>query len=431
MNKNIIIKRITSTMMLVCMFLSILVKRDFVNAEDNTFIGKAYLDFSETATSITGDYQSASLSINSFGIDLNNNIDLYGKVLYNNQILDININGHLNKGLLHKEESLYGTVIDSTENFDIVSLSLKKYVRDGDLLVNTQLANKEVLSIYIMNKETRDLVLFEIDYNRLNSSSVDYLLAEELDDPLIEQWWVKILKPNVEIKNDKTSLDEIIPSSISPFSVTASNTRTFSYVLSTDNTYKYYIRVSATASTASHNGIQQVYDTAQLTVTDQYVEHNGVYLGDFYHLLVIKPKVQVRLTNSGGASNVISDWIQQSMWSMNTTYTTGGLTFALKELSLNLKFGTLSWTPPKTVNYSNGIFNTTAITTKGIEISFPYAIQQLNQNCNLGILKNNQGTNANEIRIARYDWTFDIAYVNSSTPVLNGQSISVFAYYTN
>lgn len=416
-------------MTLTCLFLFSLLKGISVSAEDSVYNGSVYKNFSKNATTISGESQKVKLNLDIFSIDSNNDVELSGKIIYDTNELDINLKGSFYKGLLNKENVLYGAVEDLTGNFEVISLSLKNKANKEDFLVQSNLLNEEVLFCYVMNKETRDLILFELDYSKLNSNVVDYTSASELNDPLIEQWWFKILTPIVDSAFDETNLVKSA-TSIAPYSVVASNTKTFSYILSTDNKYKYYIKLEATAATASHNGAQQVVDTAQLAVVDQYVEHNGVYLGDFYHLLVIKPRVQVTLTNASNSS-VIDDWVQQSFWSMNTTYTSGGLQFALKELALDLKYATLSWTPPKSVSYNNGIYNTTQLTTKGIDISFPYAIQQLNQNCNVGITKNNQGKNSNSVRIVKYNWTFDIAYVNASTPVLTGQSLAVNAYYTN
>lgn len=392
--------------------------------------GKVYKDFKNSAGSLADAYQTSSIEISQFSIDDTNKVSLTGNISYEGQSFSLQANGTLYKGMLDTNNAVYGSTVDVNNNFEILYMAIKENPDVSDLLVDNSLTNSSVLFLYTINKQNNDLILFEIDLSKIYDAPVAYSLPVKAEDPLIEQWWIKVVTPVIgdgEMANSNRM--ELSSKGMAATSSTTvvSQPKTFSYILNTDNTYTYYIKLTARAATTSHGGASQITDTASLTVEDQYVEHNGVYLGDFYHLLVTNPSVEVALVD-GNYSGNIKDWIQQANWSMNTTYSNGGLQFNLRELSWDVSIGSFKYTPRTTVQYSNSLFNTTSTASKGVVFNYPYAIQSKGQNCNLGILKNNQGS-SNQIRIAKYVWSFNIAYVNTVTPVLTNQVINVFAYY--
>lgn len=50
---------------------------------------------------------------------------LDGNLLYDNNNLNIRVEGSLYKGLLDNSNSLYGKVVDTSNNFDILFLAIK------------------------------------------------------------------------------------------------------------------------------------------------------------------------------------------------------------------------------------------------------------------------------------------------------------------
>lgn len=425
-------KKFFSMFLVFCMLFSLSPVQSHAESNNTLAYGKVYKDFKNSEFSLDDSYETSSIEIDRFSINDTNNISLTGNISYGGQSFNLQANGTLYKGMLDTNNAIYGNAVDADNNFEILYMAVKENPDASDLLVDNSLTDGNVLFLYTINKRNNDLVLFEIRLSKIYGAPILYNLPAKADNPLIEQWWIKVITPVIgdgDIAGSKRM--ELNSNSMAATSSTTvvSQPKTFTYVLNTDNTYTYYIKLTARAATSSHNGASQVTDTASLTVEDQYVEHNGTYLGDFYHLLVTNPSVEVALIDSNYNGN-IKDWVQQANWSMNTTYTTGGLQFNLRELSWDVGVGAFKYTPRTTVQYSNSLFNTTSTASKGVVFNFPYAIQSLGQNCNVGILKNNQGT-SNQIRIAKYIWSFNIAYVNTLTPVLTNQVINVFAYYTD
>jgi hypothetical protein len=425
-------KKFFSVLLVLSMLASLSPIQSRAESNDDTAFGKVFKDYEGSSSFLTGAYETSSIQIDQFNIDDLNAVSLTGSISYDGQSFDLQVDGNLYKGMLDTKDAVYGNAVDVNGNFEVLYLAIKENPEASDLIVDNSLTNRNVLFLYTINKQNNDLILFEINLGKIYNTPIAYSVPAKTEDPLIEQWWIKVVTPVIGDgeMSDSRELESSNKSTAAAVSTTVvTQPKTFTYVLNTDNTYKYYIKLTARAATTSHGGVTQVTDTASLTVEDQYVEHNGVYLGDFYHLLVTNPTVEVAIVDGNMQGN-IKDWIQQANWSMNTTYTSGGLQFQLRELSWNVGLLNFDYTLRSTVQYNNSLFNTTSSMYKGVKINYPYAIQQQGQNCNLGILKNNQGS-SNQIRVARYFWTFNIAYVNTVTPVLTNQQINVFAYYVD
>ncbi|MDF2873164.1 MAG: hypothetical protein K0R05_4739 [Anaerocolumna sp.] len=428
-------KKFFSVLLVLCMLASLSPIQSRAESKDATAFGKVFKDYEGSSSFLTGAYETSSIQIDQFNIDDLNAVSLTGSISYDGQSFDLQVDGTLYKGMLDTKDAVYGNTVDASGNFEVLYLAIKENPKASDLIVDNSLTNSNILFLYTINKQNNDLILFELNLGKIYDAPIAYSVPAKTEDPLIEQWWIKVVTPVIGDgeMSDSRELESSNKSTAAAVSTTVvTQPKTFTYVLNTDNTYKYYIKLTARAATTSHGGVAQVTDTASLTVEDQYVEHNGVYLGDFYHLLVTNPSVRVAVGTVVGLKvhGINSDWIQQANWSMNTTYTTGGLQFSLKELSWSAGIGDFVLTERKTVQYNNYLFNTTSSTYKGVEFNYPYAIQQKGQNCNLGILKNNQGS-SNQTRTVQYIWSFNIAYVNTVTPVLTNQTINLFAYYVN
>lgn len=225
------------------------------HAEQINSLGRVYTNFPNAASTISGEYKESAIKINEVNISNSNSIMLDGNLLYDNNNLNIRVEGSLYKGLL--DNSLYGKVVDTSNNFDILFLAIKDKPNESDLLVDKSLKDKSVLYLYTMNKKTRDLILFEINLNTIYDGNIIYTTADKADDPLIEQWWVKILTPVVGDGDSEISSKSDSASNISEASTTiVSQPKTFTYVLDTDNTYTYYIKLTARAATKIAKGHQ-------------------------------------------------------------------------------------------------------------------------------------------------------------------------------
>lgn len=420
-------KKLKSVLLVTALFVTSLFSSKVTNTfamelNGNSFSGKVNTNFDGSSTLTSEEMKDATLDIYDFTITSDYSIELQGRICYEECTSDIDIAGDLFKAEL-SDNTVVGDVIDKNNNFNTVILNISNSAKEEDLNISKELSGSEVLTLYLY--KNGDLVLFEIVLSDLAPVCINYDLAPALTDPVVEQWWMTLLTPecaSVDLEGTSTY-------------ATHSDTKYFdrddsyTYRLSTDTSYTYHIVVTASVTGHDYGGATQVSDTSKLEVSDQYVEKNGVYLTDAAHLIVSNISVEAQLTSS----KEIADYISRVDWSMDTTYKSGGLTFSFKKLTLKVgSLGSFTYTPVNNVSFNNYNWNDNDSTIKGATISFPYAIQNVGQDANIDVRKERNNATDSTLRVMNFYWTYNICYVNTSTPVSTNNRVSIRApYYAN
>ncbi len=372
---------------------------------NNQFEGKCNLNLPYDGARINENLISARINVNSIDINQDNILSLKSEVTYNQETYKLDISGQLFKAITF-DKMLVGDVIDNTNNFEVISLAIVKNPKKNELHINEDNSNKELLKLYLLKKDTREFIMFEIVYKDLislnkNLKIQSYEKSKILEDVTKEHWWIKVFNP----KNNDIGIASVH---------TSTDTKTLTYADGPGNCYEYSITVEAWGNIRDYGSSDTTFDTYNLKIAEQHYYYNGVeYNYDF--LKVFGCVATGVITESGSDPN--DDTFCIADWGSVSTQETGGLKAEVK-LSVGFDLGplggSLSWTPkevittinpPKTLNYTDAV--------RGVKIPYEAVLAADNDNYSL-VLTKDKGTNTSG-KLAGATFSFSVGFYTSET----------------
>ncbi len=189
-----ILSIIVSAFLLITIFQSTLVSA----ANSKTDLdGKVNLSLSEDGKNLYNDLRNAKLDLNTLFVD-NEKASFSGTVSYEGNAYEINASGEVGKGYL-SGAGLIGKLTDSANNFDIAYFTIEDAATGDRIFVAPNLKNKKVIKIYLIRKNTREIIMFEEDYKKIEHNkkyNVNYNINNvKMAERGADYWFLGLVKP--------------------------------------------------------------------------------------------------------------------------------------------------------------------------------------------------------------------------------------------
>lgn len=379
--------------------INVTAKANDTDDKDNVFEGNVEYNLGKDASIASHNLQTAKVNVHSMDIFTDENISLDGTVLYGTKEYNIDIRGKWYQSL-SEDQNLIGDAVDETNNFQVITFSIIQNERLSNLRADKSLANNDILKIYLMENDTRNLITFEIALDDISSFNIEdmYSNVSILDDVTKEHWWINVFEPIIE------------DNSVSTYAThTDYHSRTIKYSDGPGgNTYRYEIDLRAWANIRDYSTSPDGKDTYGMEVRANRYYYNGVqYPGNF-----LKVNGCVATATLVGGNN--SDVYNEVNFGYVSTITKGGLK---ANVSLGIGVGpvggSLSWkpkerittiNPPKAINYESNI--------RGIRIPYDAVLDEVNDSYSLITYKERK-TSSQTSKGAGAVFTFDIGFTKS------------------
>lgn len=347
-------KKIISILLIVALAVSTF---SIVNAKSletpNIYKGIVNTNLSYEGTKELENTENATLAINKFAYSKPTEVKVSGELAYGENTYSIDLKGNLYKALTF-ESMLIGDVVDESSNFDVISFAVYSDALSNYLRVDKELVGCNVLQLYLMKKNTREFIMFELNlneimgYNKVNiSNMINPEAYEQLTDISKEHWWIKVYSPVESI--GKAAVTKSEPELLSVSNAVSTKgihygeeLKEIIYEDGPGNCYRYTMNVKLWANVRDFDGSSSATDTFKLEVTDTNYYYNDKEIGGNYLCLYGAVGSAVLTGKNNSDSYSILDVGSKS------TKKTGGLTIET-QLSIGYDFGplggSLSWEP--------------------------------------------------------------------------------------
>ncbi|MCB2300011.1 hypothetical protein [Clostridium tagluense] len=153
--------------------------------------GKVNLSLSDGAANLTDKLKKASLNLDTLLVN-NTSASFSGTVSYEGNEYKIDAQGTVGKGYLVGAGLVGQQFTDNQGNFDVTYFTIED--NSSRLFISPSLKNTKVLKIYLLRKNTHELVMFEESFSKIqgdtNKFNVNYDINEIKDvDSGVEYWF--------------------------------------------------------------------------------------------------------------------------------------------------------------------------------------------------------------------------------------------------
>jgi len=400
--------------------------------------GKVNLDLDYDGLKMMDNLQNATLSIeNVSNLNNKNRLTLRGIVKYNNNSYPVSISSDLHKSV-SSDNVIIGDSTDETTDFDVVYLAITNNISNSKIMTDKSLANSNVLQIYLLRKNTRELSMFEIPIDKHTSiknvsSNYQYDNLSAIDNKNMskEHWWTTVLKPVVTdtiTHTPNTTTSDQISALSSPLAATSSayNTttdlRSYTYYNGPANCYKYTITLSGTGYVYDYGTSSNQTDMFTMVMSDQKYYYNNVLQPNYNFLKVFNLMATSVLTSSNSSPNL--DNITLFTEGSSTTVTSGGwsvIPYLNVGTLVNLS---LCWTPTTTVIRTDGP-QVLVPARAGFKAPFVDVLATVNNSYSLTFVKNKVASSATRLSGTIFD--FKIGF-STSDALGSGQLVLAATY---
>lgn len=413
--------RIVSFILVLTMIIS---NGSIANAKaDETFTGKVNMNLSTDGTKILDNLQDAYLNLKDLHRTDNNGIELIGEINYSGISSSVHLTGELKKSKLYKN-TLVGNVTDEYDNFDVIHFAVTNNADKSKLLTSKSLENEEVIKIYLMRKDTREFIMFEIPFEKLNVltksvMAIDNNEIEFRDNVADDHWWFKVMKP-VDMNENKIETRGFTND-------TSEYEHTYRYELNFGY-YDYYIKLEAFANVYDIIGDQVTDEAGVRVVSEKLTDDMGRILESDESYLQIKNCVgRGELYTNKYNLSIFHDVVTKFDWGHDVTYSVGGLTISPglwigKVMGLGVTYNlftkNVDKNGPQTFSSTDGL--------KGAEVTFTKALTEIKDSYSLAMTKCRTESSSID-KYAIYDFSFDV-YLEDGGKVTSG-AVSTSAQY--
>lgn len=311
---------------------------------------------------------------------------------------------------------------NKSESWNVEYFTIVNSIESEKLLFNLDLSGKDVLQLVLRNTLTGKIIIVEDEFKTITKRILDKEYSKT-DDPFVEHWWLKILKPSIVDNNGQSNVryayDEYDFDSYY-------STR---YDLGGGYWAEYYIKVEQSQYFSNLSGIgSETTDKVAFTIVDEQTTTN--YWG--YDDLKVTPlqvkNVSGKISLSASYGTDIRDEFLKTEW-YGTYYEEASSDISIgasigKIVNLSISYS-LSPTNPR--NGTIYLFPSSFRPVGGYKMTFPKVLDKIGDQYVIEVIKNRFGSKSEDYFLESH-FSFDYGMSYGSGSLDSGFTFTIGEY---